>query len=117
MDRPGGGDQGDGDVDAALPGHAAQHAHACAVGQCDASDAGRQDLRYAGAGADAETDTGSVGRPSRGVRRHRSSFPVSGMVTDGPSCGNRRSIWSTVMCAVHALIDLVRVCCTEVSSS
>lgn len=85
VDRPGGGDQGDGDVGAVFPGHAAQHAHACAVGQCDASDAGRQDLRYAGAGADAETDAGTAVLPSRGVRCHCASFPVSGMVTDGPS--------------------------------
>ena len=67
--------------------------------------------------ADAETDAGTAVLPPRGVRCHCASFPVSGMVTDGPSCGNRRSIWSTVMLAVHALIDLVRVCCAEVSLS
>ena len=49
------------------------------------SDAGRQDLRYAGAGADAETDAGTAVLPPRGVRCHCASFPVSGMVTDGPS--------------------------------
>ena len=46
---------------------------------------GRQDLRYAGAGADAETDAGTAVLPPRGVRCHCASFPVSGMVTDGPS--------------------------------